>query len=228
MSKLVLFDIDGTLVLSGGAGLRAMTSTFEEIFQVRDGLVGLQMAGGTDTMILDEAVARLGLEADGAVRARFHERYCVRLTQEILLPGSRKGVMPGVRELLDVLSGRNDVVTGLLTGNFAKAARIKLEYFGLWRYFPFGAYGDDAPERDRLAEIAIERARARGAPALSPPDVLIVGDTPRDVACAASTGARAVAVATGPFDETTLRASGADVVFADLSDTAAFLSLLES
>ena len=227
MSKLVLFDIDGTLVLSGGAGLRAMTRTFEEIFQVRDGLVGVQMAGWTDTMILDEAIARLGLEADGAMRARFHERYCVRLAQEILLPGSRKGVMPGVRELLDVLSGRNDVATGLLTGNFAKAARIKLEYFGLWRYFPFGAYGDDAPERDRLAEIAIERARARGAPALSPADVLIVGDTPRDVACAASTGARAVAVATGPFDEPTLRASGADVVFSDLSDTEAFLSLLE-
>ena len=227
MSKLVLFDIDGTLVLSGGAGLRAMTRTFEEIFQVRDGLVGVSMAGCTDTMILDEAIARLGLEADQPVRARFHERYCVWLAQEILLPGPRKGVMPGVRELLEVLSGRDDVVAGLLTGNVAKAARIKLEHFDLWRYFPFGAYGDDAPERDHLVEIAIERARACGVPTLAPHDVLVVGDTPLDVACAASTGARAVAVATGWFDEPTLWDSGADVVFGDLSDTAAFLDLLE-
>lgn len=226
MSKLVLFDVDGTLVLSGCAGLRAMTRTFEEIFQVQDGFTGISMAGGTDTIILDAAIAKLGLEVSPAVRACFHEKYCVRLAQEILLPGPRKGVMPGVRELLDIISKRDDVTIGLLTGNLAKAARIKLEHFDLWHYFPFGAYGDDAPERDTLVEVAIRRAQEQGAPMVTPNDILIVGDTPLDVACAISTGSKAVAVATGWFDEQTLRESGADVVFGDLRDTGLFLELL--
>ena len=226
MSKLVLFDVDGTLVLSGGAGLRAMTCTFEEIFQVQDGFAGISMAGGTDTVILDAAIMRLGLEVSPAVRVCFHEKYCVRLAQEILLPGPRKGVMPGVRELLNIISKRDDVIIGLLTGNVAKAARIKLEHFDLWHYFPFGAYGDDAPERDTLVEVAIRRAQEQGAPMVTPNDILIVGDTPLDVACAIATGSRAVAVATGWFDEQALRDSGADVVFGDLRDTGSFLELL--
>ena len=227
MSKLVLFDVDGTLILSGGAGVRAMTRTCEEVFQVRDGFDGISMAGRTDSMILAEAMSRLGIEADDALRARFQERYCARLAEEILLPGPRKGVMPGVRELLDALGRRRDVFTALLTGNFANAARIKLEYFDLWRYFTYGAYSDDSPDRRRLVAVAIDRVRAGGAPAFAPTDVLVVGDTPLDVASAISVGVRAIAVATGVFDEAALRASGAEIVFPDLDDTAAFLTLLE-
>ena len=122
MSKLVLFDVDGTLVLSGCAGLRAMTRTFEEIFQVQDGFTGISMAGGTDTIILDAAIARLGLEVSPAVRACFHEKYCVRLAQEILLPGPRKGVMPGRR--ISCASRTRDPSTGTTERGYAWCSRV--------------------------------------------------------------------------------------------------------
>jgi phosphoglycolate phosphatase-like HAD superfamily hydrolase len=118
------------------------------------------------------------------------------------------------------------VYLGLLTGNFEAGARIKLEYFDLWRYFRCGAFGDDAADRNALVPFAVSRARECGVPDLSPRDILVVGDTPHDIACAHASGATPVAVATGMFTTEQLRDSGADIVFRDLSDTAAFTSLL--
>jgi len=135
--------------------------------------------------------------------------------------------MPGIRELLDSLDRRDDVFVGLLTGNFESGARIKLEHFDLWRYFRCGAYGDDAADRNALVPFALSRARACGLPDLAPDHILVVGDTPHDVACARAAGAVPVGVATGTFTVDQLRAAGADLVFQDLSDTAAFLALLE-
>lgn len=221
--KLLLFDVDGTLILSGGAGMRALTRAFEEIFGAPQGFDGVATAGRTDPVILDEALARQGLSADAPGRARFHDRYCELLAREILLPGPRKGIMPGVRSLLDTLEARAVIRCALLTGNFARAARLKLEHFDLWRYFACGAFGDDHPDRDCLVPVAVERARAIGASIASMSDVVVVGDTPLDVRCAAVVGARAVAVATGSFDQATLKASGADAVFPDLTDRDAFL-----
>lgn len=221
--KLLLFDVDGTLILSGGAGMRALTRAFEEVFGVAQGFDGVATAGRTDPIILDEALARRGVGADPHARARFHDRYCELLAREILLPGPRKGVMPGVRRLLDTLEARSVVRCALLTGNFARAARLKLEHFELWRYFACGAFGDDHPDRDCLVPVAVERARALGASIASMSDVVVVGDTPLDVRCAAVVGARAIGVATGSFDEAALKASGADAVFVDLRDQEAFL-----
>ncbi len=225
---LILFDIDGTLLLSGGAGKRALNAAFQELFGVAGGFDGIPVAGRTDPLIFDDALNRAGVTAGPAVRRRFHARYCDLLQGEILGPGPRKGLMPGVRALLARLGARSDVTSALLTGNVARAARIKLEYFGLWSCFACGAYGDDAPSRDELVPIAVERARRRGIDVPSAAQVVVVGDTPLDIRCAQRAGARAVAVATGPFDEAALSRHGADGVLPDLEDADAFIALLQA
>ena len=146
--------------------------------------------------------------------------------REIHQPGPQKGVLPGVRSLLEVLSLRTDAFLALLTGNFEQGARIKLEYFDLWRYFRCGAFGDDAPDRNGLLPKALAAIRACGGPDALPSETVVVGDTPLDVACAAASGARSIAVATGGYDVDALRAAGADVVFEDLSETEAVLDAL--
>ena len=135
--------------------------------------------------------------------------------------------MPGIRELLDILEGRDDVFLGLLTGNFEAGARIKLEHFDLWRYFRCGAFGDDAADRNELVPFAVERARRCGLPDIAAADIFVVGDTPHDVACARAVGAVPIGVATGGFTSAQLRESGADIVFENLGATTEFLKLVD-
>ena len=228
MRKLVLFDIDGTLVLTGGAGLRAMNRAIEDALGHADGLDGIPVAGRTDWAILADAVRRVGRTLDGALLADLERRYVENLANEIQHPGrGRKGVMPGIPEILQELDRREDVVAGLLTGNFEAGARVKLGYFDLWRHFRFGAFGGDAADRNALVPFAVERARTSGLPEIGDSDVLVVGDTPHDVLCAHAAGAVAIAVATGSSSVEELRATGAEHVFDDLSDTRAFLRLLD-
>jgi phosphoglycolate phosphatase len=227
MRKLVLFDIDGTLVLTGAAGLRAMNKACAELAGHADALEGIPVAGRTDRSILADVAARAGRTLDAELLEELRDRYVASLREEIELPGrGTKAVMPGVRTLLDTLAGRDDVFVGLLTGNFEPGARIKLEHFDLWRYFRCGAYGDDAADRNALVPFALERARGCGLPDLAPEHILVVGDTPHDIACARAVGAVPVGVATGTFTVEQLKATGADIVFKDLSDTGAFLELL--
>lgn len=227
MSKLVLFDIDGTLVLTGGAGMRAMDRACEAVLGSRGAMTGVPLAGRTDWSILQDVVRPSGRELDDRLLAEIRDAYVQALGEEILLPGhGPKTVMPGIRELLDALAARSDVFLGLLTGNFAEGARIKLEYFDLWRYFRCGAYGDDAADRNALVPFAVERAAGCGFNGVSPDRIFVVGDTPNDVACAHAVGARAVAVATGSYTVEQLRETGASDVFPDLSDPRAFLTLL--
>ena len=226
---IVLFDIDGTLIRTGGAGSRAMNRAFEDLFGLSGAFDGIPMAGRTDKRIVEDAAARAGLALGTQGWQRFRSRYFERLLEALPEHGHRNRVLPGVQPLLEALAARpmgKDVFVALLTGNCERGARIKLEHFDLWRFFPCGAYGDDVRDRDELFAVAIERARVRGAPHVLPQDVLVVGDTELDVACAAAAGARSVAVATGSSNADALRQSGADVVFEDLSDTAAFLALL--
>ena len=227
MTRLLLFDIDGTLLLSGGAGKRALNRSFEELFGVADAFTDIPVAGRTDTLIFDDALGRAGVDADPVARARFYARYYECLEQEIPRPGPRKGLMPGVRGLLEELTRRPDLECALVTGNFARAARIKLEHFDVWRYFVCGAYGDDAPQRDDLVPIAVQRAQGAGVTLRSVGDAIVVGDTPRDVQCAAAAGARSIAVATGSYDMAALRGSGADAAVENLSDPDVFLALVE-
>jgi phosphoglycolate phosphatase len=223
---LVLFDIDGTLVLTGGAGLRAMALAFDELFGVPDAFRGMQMAGRTDAWILSDAAALHGIPQDSPLLERFPEVYLRHLRAEIEKPHPRKTMMPGVRDLLDALSPRDDVYVGLLTGNYEAAAKVKLEYFDLWRYFPCGAFGDGAADRNGLVPKAIARVAATGGPAFAARDTVVIGDTPLDVACAKIVSARAVGVATGPHPVDELRDAGADVVFEDLANTAEVIAAI--
>jgi phosphoglycolate phosphatase len=228
MRKLVLFDIDGTLVLTGGAGIRAMDRALADAFGSTQGLEGIPVAGRTDWAILADAVRRHEQTLDPRLLEDLRDRYVRYLAEEIQHPGTgRKAVMPGIREILGELHARRDVLVGLLTGNFEAGARVKLGHFDLWRYFRCGAFGDDAADRNALVPFAVRRAEACGLPTLSPRDVIVVGDTPADVACAHAGAAVAVAVATGSSSVDELRATGAEHVFADLSDPQKFLRLLE-
>ena len=216
---LVLFDIDGTLIHTGGAGGRAMTRAFRESYDVENGFEGIPLPGRTDTMILADAFARQRIADSVESVEGFRRAYLRCLDDELrrLPPGAR--VLPGVVPLLTRLGTCSNVVRALLTGNFADTARLKLEHFGLWEYFAFGAFGEDAADRNGLVAVARERAERAGVHVRSPRHVIVVGDTPLDVACGQANGARTAAVATGNFDAETLRAAGADRVFEDLSDT---------
>lgn len=228
--RLILFDIDGTLVLTGGAGMRAMNRACEDLVRSENAMAGVTFAGRTDWSILDDILRNHGHTLDEIRLDELRLRYVTHLAEEIVLPGRGvKDVMPGIRELLDALAGRPDARVGLLTGNFVEGARIKLEYFDLWKYFAWGAFGGDAANRNDLVPIAVSRARAQGVDVerVRPADVFVVGDTPNDVECALVAGATPVAVATGSYSTDQLRAAGARIVFQDLGQTQAFLSLLD-
>jgi phosphoglycolate phosphatase len=227
MIRLVLFDIDGTLILTGGAGVRGMTRAFEDLFGVPDGFAGIEVPGRTDQLILRDALARLGLRLTPDRLERFRTAYVAHLREEIRHARPGKRVMPGVVPLLHAVTRQTPALPALLTGNFADAARVKLEHFGLWHHFRCGAFADDALERNDLVQVVIGRARACGLPPVSAREVLVIGDTPLDVACAAAAGARAVAVATGSHSVEELRATGADLVLDDLSDTGGVMRFLE-
>lgn len=228
MRKLVLFDIDGTLVLTGGAGLRAMNRALEEVFGHANGLDGIPVAGRTDWAILSDAVRRVGRSLDGALLADLEHRYVTTLAEEIQHRGDGdKAVLPGIRQILDELARRDEVLVGLVTGNFEAGARVKLGYFDLWRYFACGAFGGDAADRNALVPFALERARACGLPDIADEDILVIGDTPHDITCAHAAGAIAVGVATGSSSVADLRAAGAEHVFSDLSDVPEFMRLLD-
>jgi phosphoglycolate phosphatase-like HAD superfamily hydrolase len=203
-----------------------MTLAFDELFSVRDAFRDVPMAGRTDAGILADAAAAHGIRADAPEFARFPLRYVHYLTQELDKPGPRKGIMPGVRPLLDALAARDDTHLALLTGNLEAGAQVKLQYFDLWRYFRGGAFGDDAPERNRLLPRAVAHVAQCGGPTVAARDAVVIGDTPLDVACAQASGARSIAVATGSYSVAQLRAAGADVVFEDFSDTEAVLRAL--
>jgi phosphoglycolate phosphatase len=227
-ATLILFDIDGTLVLTGGAGARAMTRAFQKLFAVSDAFRDIPMPGRTDAQILSSAAAAHGIPLDSPALGRFPDVYIPYLAVELDKPGPRKGIMPGIRELLDTLSARRDVYLSLLTGNYERAARLKLEYFDLWRYFSAGAFGDGAADRNGLVPKAMANVIQCGGPSVRSSEVVVIGDTPLDIACAAAAGAHSIAVATGSHTSDDLRAVGAEVVFEDLSDTPRVLAVLAS
>ena len=227
MSALVFFDIDGTLLLSGGAGMRAMTRAFERTFGVADAFEGIPVAGFTDSFLLSKALDRAGREDSKEAHARFRDAYLRLLADEIAKPGTgRRGLMPGVEQLLQHLAKDGRAHSALLTGNYERAAHIKLAQFGVARFFSWGAFGDDSPDRAELARLALMRAQERAIPRAARDNVIVVGDTPHDVSCAHAIGARAVAVATGSYTRDDLRRCGADVVLDDLSDTAEVAAVL--
>jgi phosphoglycolate phosphatase-like HAD superfamily hydrolase len=224
---VVLFDVDQTLLYSGGAGSLAMGRAFTQLYGVEDAFRRVEFTGRTDWSILRAAMLEHGL-LDGAgafeqEMARFLETYLALLEPTLReVEGGR--VMPGVPELLAALAEREGVHTGLATGNFRAACFLKLRHFGLGAHLREGGFGDDAEDRGDLVRVAIERV-ANGAPA-DPRDVWVIGDTVLDVSAAQANNARSLAVATGSTPPEALRNAGADIVIDDLSDTEAVLTVL--
>lgn len=223
MTPLILWDVDQTLLYTGGAGGLAMRRAFEQLYGVADGFARVEFSGRTDWSILKTALEHHGLlDGDGSFAreiARFQEAYYGLLPQT--LTEIQGMVMPGVPELLAALADRS-VTQGLATGNFRKAAFMKLDYFELDGYLHEGGFGDDAEVRADLVRVAIDRMSNGTKPAM----VWVIGDTPLDIEAAHANGALALAVATGHRSVDQLRGDGGDVVLKDLSDTDAVLRAL--
>lgn len=213
----LLFDIDGTLIRPHGAGRRAFQHALDDCFSLRPDDEGFDFGGRTDRDILRGLLARAGAEYPAPeVEARFVEAYIFRLREE--LARGRATICPGVPELLEALASDGRFHLGLVTGNFVRGAETKLKHLGLWEPFTFGAYGDDHEDRNRLVPIALERLRALGAE-LHPARSVVIGDTPRDHACARAAGAPVVLVQTGLTPGEVLEELEPNAYFADLSDT---------
>ena len=214
MARVLLFDIDHTLLYTGGAGSKAMNMAFEEMFGIVDGFSGIEFSGRTDISIFRDALRLHGIDGDfPTLLQRFKGVYYRYLAQT--LPQTKGGLMPGVGEFLAVLGRRRDVVLGLATGNFRGGAELKLRHYGMWHHFRGGAFGDDAEERAAIVRLAVERV-AGGIG--GPHRVVVIGDTPHDISSAKANGALAVGVATGRHSLEELQAAGADIVLPDLSD----------
>ena len=224
--KLILFDIDGTIMDSGGAGTKAMDTAFMELFSIRNAFQTIVMAGKTDMQILREGFELHAIDRSNGVIPEFYRIYVRYLKENMKSAGGH--IKPGIREALRELQAQKEFVLGLLTGNIEEGARIKLEFFGLNDYFNIGAFGNDNEDRDRLLPLAVDKLFKRDSLKVSFSDCIVIGDTPRDVSCSKPYGAFSVAVATGPYSASTLSAAGADVVLDDLSDTEGFLAILKA
>ncbi|MGB8166025.1 MAG: HAD hydrolase-like protein [Chthoniobacteraceae bacterium] len=221
---LLLFDIDGTLITSGGAGERALRIGFRERFGIDDDLKNVEIAGRTDSGIARAMLRAHGLAETPENIAAFVDSYLAHLA--VQLRSTEGGLLPGVPALLEALKTRADMVLALLTGNVARGAELKLTHYGVWTFFEFGAYADDHHDRNELGPFAQRRASERHGVEFPPERIFVLGDTPHDIACARAIGAKAIAVATGKFSRTDLTAHRPDFIFDDLSDRDAVIAVL--
>jgi phosphoglycolate phosphatase len=228
MTRLVLFDIDGTLLSSGGAAARAFRGALEEVFGTSGPNEGYSFGGRTDPQIARDLLRLAGVD-DRRIEAdldRVWDIYTASLAREFTRV--RATTYPGVHPLLDRLDGGRDLaVLGLLTGNVAEGARLKLESAEIDPgRFRLGAYGSDHADRRELPMIAVERAEQAVGRRFRGKEVVIVGDTPHDISCGEHLGVRTVAVATGSYSREDLAACGPDFSFDDFSDTDAVVQAI--
>jgi|SRR5579859_5046961 len=230
--SLLLWDIDGTLLLTNGAGMRGMARASRKIYGDAFRWDGVHASGRLDPIIFADALARNGLTANDEEHRRFHDTYIVELEAELATVGEGARIMPGIQEALaNVLErrhARNDVVQGLVTGNYTRAAPLKLRACGLDpAWFEVNAFGDEGKTRPDLVALALRRCALTQGFAPDPRNVIVVGDTPFDVECAHAHGCVAFAVATGLHGLDELRKTGADVVVRDLADPKPLFDLLD-
>lgn len=221
---ICLFDIDGTLLNTGGAGQKAMEAALRSRFGDLKPVTGITTAGRTDRAIVTDLFAYYEIAGDEGTWQEFLETYLHHLPQH--LADSVGAVLPGIEELLGLLSRRDDVLLGLLTGNFREGARLKLEHYRLHQHFICGGYGDLHLSRDDVAREALEQVTTHLGRDVDVERVWVVGDTPSDVRCARAIGANSVAVATGLYTFEELAAAGPDHLVRDFSDPQHLLSLL--
>ncbi len=221
--NVLLFDIDGTLIDAGGAGQAAMEASMASEFGANPPVTGISVAGRTDRAIAMDLFRFHQIEVNEDHWRRYLSSYFR------LLPGSlqthRGSILPGIENLLDTLCGRTDVMAGLLTGNFAEGAHLKLLHYGLSSHFDFGGFGDEHVDRDDVARDAIHMVRSR-LPEVDLNKVWVIGDTPSDIRCSRAIGAKVLAVGTGIFSVGELQQHNPDAVLKDLSDAGTVMNSL--
>ena len=214
--RLLLFDIDGTLIHSGGAGVHALKLTLAERFGMADDLHDIEIAGMTDSGIVVSILKKHRIPATNENMAAFLDSYVHFLSLE--LPRREGKLLPGVLELLEKLKSRPHLVLALLTGNVSRGAQLKLEHYGVWHFFEFGAFADDHQDRNQLGPFAVARAKEKHGREFSAAEIDVIGDTPRDITCGKAFGARTIAVATGTCSREQLAEHQPDFLIDDLSD----------
>lgn len=222
MSAALLFDVDGTLADTMGAGKAALAAAMTEVYGETGPVDGYDFHGRTDPEIvrgLLRAAGRSDADVDRGL-GELWPRYLERLDAELTALDGRAVALAGVITLLDLLADDDRFACGLVTGNLEQGARLKLDAVGCAGRFGFGAYGSDAEQRDELPAVALARAERRYGRTFDPRRSVVIGDTPADIRCARAAGTRVLAVATGRHSERELAEHRPDVVFADLSDTA--------
>jgi phosphoglycolate phosphatase len=225
-SPLVLFDIDGTLIDTGGAGMRALDRVFEELYGKPDVFANYSFSGKVDRRILLDAFQQLWKrEPTASETEAVRSGYLERLDEELANTPHLYKVLPGVRELLERLRTAG-IPTGLATGNLAEGAERKLSLGNLWQYFPFGGYGSDHEHRGKLTRIGIERAQSHTGLDFAPEAVVIVGDSPLDIKAARYNNTRVIGVLTGWDPPETMVAAKPDLLLDDLSDTDAVMDFV--
>lgn len=222
--KLLLWDIDGTILASGGAGMRSLENSLSSILGFDADLSDIDWAGRTDKWVTQAIFAKYDVEHTPALASRLIDAYLAGLPDHL---AQSTQVLPGVRARLTEAAARPDIVQGLLTGNLERGAKIKLGHFDLWHHFPFGAFADDSAVRNDLGPHALRRATAHADYQFDPANVWIIGDTPHDIECGKVIGARTLAVTTGHHTAAQLTPHQPDALLDDLSDEAQFWSLFD-
>jgi len=217
MVRLILFDIDGTLVNTGHAGTRAFAHTFATEFNLHHGSERMKFAGRTDVSLVREFFRIHGLDESPAHFRQFFDRYVFWLDYIIGLATNGHACPGALDTIRDLQSWPHPPVLGLLTGNIQLGAEIKLRRYGLWEFFEFGGFADDHEDRNHIAVAALQRGRRVLGPGLQPQEIIVVGDTPYDVRCGKFIGAKILAVATGGSKVEELRACDPDWVVEDLT-----------
>lgn len=227
--KLLLFDIDGTLLDSAGAGLTALQAGLLDAFQLHHlahRMPALDLAGTTDSAVVRTLFAAYEITDTPENRAQYYSHYSRHLSDNLAHATHTGRALPGVAELLEYLRTQTPHVLALLTGNTEDGARTKLARYRLDHYFAFGAYGHEREHRDELGHLALDRARATTGQAIEATDAIIIGDTPKDIACARAAGFHCIAVATGRFSADELNAYQPDAVLPALTPLQAFLETM--
>lgn len=222
--RVLFFDIDGTMLSTGGAGQRAMELALIEEFRINFPFEGVLTAGRTDCGIADEIFARYSLTDTPAERDRFMRSYLDRLPH--CLTDQPGALLPGVRSLLETLHSRDGVVLSLLTGNYAEGAWIKLRHFGIDHFFQTGGFGDEHPHRDDVARVAVRATSEHLGRPIDGRHSMVIGDTPADIRCARAINAGVLAVATGVYSIPELEPHAPDHLFEDLTPTHQVLEAL--
>jgi phosphoglycolate phosphatase-like HAD superfamily hydrolase len=224
VKTLLLWDIDGTLIASGGAGMQALETGLRTGLGVNGSLADIDFAGRTDRWIARRIFEKFALPHTEENFARLVDGYIAALPAALANPRAR--VLPGVRDLLTAAAARPDIAQGLLTGNLRRGAQTKLGHHGLWDFFQFGGFADDSEHRNEISPHALRRAQEHLRVTFALSRVWVIGDTPHDIACGKVIGARTIAVATGSHSVEQLAAHAPDAVLPDLADTAAFWKIV--